>query len=152
VSREPELRLRPAVPADRDFARRIYVTTTLPYVGRLPGWTDDYVAARFEKRFVVETTRMCEVDGVTVGWLRLSETDDAIVLEQIYVDPTRQRQGIGSRLMRLLDDEWRGTRKPIRLAVLKTNPARHLYERFGFEAVEETGVAYRMRRKAPARP
>lgn len=142
-----ELRLRPATAADRDFARPIYIATTKLLVRDRPEWTESYIAARFERRFIVETTRMAEIDGVTVGWLRLSETDDSIVLEQIYLGPARQNQGIGSRLLAMLDDEWRAAGKPVRLAVLKTNPAKRLYERFGFRVIEEKELAWLMARE-----
>jgi ribosomal protein S18 acetylase RimI-like enzyme len=140
-----ELHLRPATQADRDFARPIYVAATKAYAGHLSEWTDDYIAARFERRFIVEATRMAELDGVTVGWLRVSAPGDEIMLEQIYVDPMHQGQGIGSRLVQGLIEDWPG--RPIRLAVLKTNPARRLYERFGFRIVAENDTAYLMRRE-----
>jgi ribosomal protein S18 acetylase RimI-like enzyme len=140
-----ELRLRPATAADRDFARPIYIAATKAYTGHLPEWTDDHMAARFERRFIVEATRMAELDGLTVGWLRVTDTGAEIMLEQIYVDPAHQGRGIGSRLIRGLIQEWPG--RPIRLAVLKTNPARRLYERLGFRILEEKETAYLMRRE-----
>lgn len=141
-----DLRLRPATEADRDFARPIYIAATKAYVGHLPEWTDDYIAARFERRFIVEATRMAELEGLTIGWLRITDTGHEIMLEQIYFDPAHQGRGIGSRLIQGLIQEWPG--RPIRLAVLKTNPARRLYERLGFRIVEDKGTAYLMRREA----
>jgi hypothetical protein len=49
-------------------------------------------------------------------------------------------------VLRGLLDSWIPTGKPLALTVLKNNPARRLYERFGFSVVGEAGVKFEMRR------
>jgi GNAT superfamily N-acetyltransferase len=132
------LSFRPAVSADKVFARRIYIDTTRPHVSHLPDWTDEYLNARFERRFIVTATRMILRDGVTVGWVRLSDSEGGIVLEQLYLDPAYHRQGIGTAIMGILVREWQSEGKPVSLRTLRRNPARHLYERFGFRIVDES--------------
>lgn len=133
-----DLSLRPATEADRDFARRVYIATTRPCVDHLPDWTEPYIAARFERRFIVATTRMIERDGITVGWVRLSESAAGIVLEQLYIDPACHKQGIGTAMLTMLVSEWQRDGQPVSLRTLRRNPARHLYERFGFRIVDES--------------
>jgi ribosomal protein S18 acetylase RimI-like enzyme len=140
------LLLRAALEADCELARRIYLETTRPYVRHLADWTDDFIVTRFAQRFDVATTRMIELDGETIGWVRLSETDSEIVLEQIYLAPDRQGRGLGSILLRQLTEEWGPSGKPVALRVLKKNPARRLYERFGFRVTSENEIQYVMRR------
>lgn len=89
---------------------------------------------------------MAEIDGVTVGWLRVTDAGDHVMIEQIYIEPVHQGRGIGSALLRRLVEEWRGSGKALRLAVLKTNPARRLYDRFGFHVEAEKETAWVMRR------
>jgi ribosomal protein S18 acetylase RimI-like enzyme len=144
------LLLRAAVAADCELARRIYLETTRPYVRHLGDWTDDFIVARFDQRFEVATTRMIELDGETIGWVRVSETGDEIVLEQIYLAPDRQGRGLGSILLRQLAEEWRTSGKPVALRVLKENPARRLYERFGFRVTGENEIQYLMWRAVAA--
>jgi ribosomal protein S18 acetylase RimI-like enzyme len=144
------LQLRAAQAADREWARRIYLETTKPYVGHLPEWTDTFITARFDTRFDIPTTRMAEIDGETIGWVRLSETGGEIVLEQIYLAPSRQGKGLGSALLRQLIAEWGLRGVSVSLRVLKKNPARRLYERFGFRVTGETDIQYVMRREAPS--
>jgi GNAT superfamily N-acetyltransferase len=86
------------------------------------------------------------IDGKDVGWLQVSETQTEIRLQQFFISPDRQRTGIGTDVLRSLLAKWRATGKPIALTVLKNNPARRLYERFGFSLVGEMGVKYEMRR------
>jgi GNAT superfamily N-acetyltransferase len=129
---------RQATESDKDFARRIYVATTKLYVDHLPDWTDEYIRARFERRFIVASTRMILRDGVTVGWVRQSESATEIVLEQIYVDPACHRQGIGAAVLSALMLDWTSSGKAIALRTLRRNPARRLYERFGFRVVDDS--------------
>lgn len=131
------LTFREATEADKAIARPIYIATTRPYVEHLPEWTDEYLALRFERRFVVAATRMILRDGVTIGWVRLSDSDGGIVLEQLYLDPACHGQGIGTAIMTILMREWQGEGRPVSLRTLRRNPARRLYERFGFRVVDE---------------
>jgi ribosomal protein S18 acetylase RimI-like enzyme len=61
------------------------------------------------------------------------------VLSQIQLLPSCQGQGIGERVIAALLDQARREQLPVRLSVLKGNPARRLYERLGFQMVSETG-------------
>jgi ribosomal protein S18 acetylase RimI-like enzyme len=73
-------------------------------------------------------------------------TEDEVFLKQLYISPTHQRRGIGSRVMRLLLEERRGTAKSMALFVLKNNPAFRFYQRHGFEVIRETHTTLVMRR------
>ena len=75
---------------------------------------------------------VAEVDGFVVGVLAL----DGGWVTQLYVDPTRQRQGLGSSLL-----ERAKTQSPdgLDLWTFETNVGSHrLYERNGFVLVEST--------------
>jgi ribosomal protein S18 acetylase RimI-like enzyme len=140
------MRLRAARDADRDWASRVYLATTKPYVDHLPEWTDAFILGRFIDRFDVAASRVIEIDRAAAGWLRLSENDGEIVLEQVYLAPEHHGRGIGTALLRGLVADWQAQGKPVLLRVLKRNPARRLYERFGFRRVGETDIQYLMRR------
>jgi ribosomal protein S18 acetylase RimI-like enzyme len=65
--------------------------------------------------------------GQVIGWLQTAVTDDVLFLTQLFVDTSFRRQGIGSRLMRILIEEAARENKAVTLGVVKTNPARRLY-------------------------
>ena len=69
-------------------------------------------------------------------------------LPAIAISPEMQGQGLGAGLLRDLFATAAGHGLPIRLQVLRFNPARHLYERLGFAVVGETPTHYLM--SAPA--
>jgi hypothetical protein len=63
----------------------------------------------------------------------------------MFLQPA-QRQGIGSRL--LADERGRQTNKPVRLGVVKINPAVRLYQRFGFVITSEDDFKFIMERRS----
>jgi len=63
---------------------------------------------------------------------------------QLYIAKEFQRRGFGTRLLKRLLEEARGSNLPIRLRVLAVNPAKALYERLGFVVVERTPERYSM--------
>jgi ribosomal protein S18 acetylase RimI-like enzyme len=80
-----------------------------------------------------------------IGWLQTAPADDAIFLAQLFVDAGSQRRGIGTRLVRILIEEAARENKAVTLGVVKTNPARRLYERLGFSVTHEDQYKFYMR-------
>ena len=77
------------------------------------------------------TVLVAEGDGTVLGFAAYAE--DA--LAWLYVDPAHYGQGIGSALVRQVLAE--NTARPMSIEVLCGNePARRLYEKFGFRTVK----------------
>ncbi|HTZ27831.1 MAG TPA: GNAT family N-acetyltransferase [Streptosporangiaceae bacterium] len=75
----------------------------VPRIGRMPApMTADYTAA-------VESGEawVAELDGAIVGLLVLVVCPGYLLIENIAVQPSAQRRGIGSRLLMLAEDEAR---------------------------------------------
>jgi ribosomal protein S18 acetylase RimI-like enzyme len=108
-------------------------------------WDEQKQVASFAKQWKLENVRIICVDGQAVGWLQAVEAPSEIVLQQFFVAPNRQRMGIGTEVLRGLLAGWKPTGKPALLSVLKNNPVRRLYERFGFSVVSEEGVKFQMK-------
>jgi ribosomal protein S18 acetylase RimI-like enzyme len=102
--------------------------------------------ANFANRWPVEHVRIVMMHGEIIGWLQTASTDDALFLAQLFVDGRFQRQGIGTRLMQILIEEAAREDKAVTLGVVKTNPARRLYERLGFSVTHEDEWKFYMRR------
>lgn len=79
--------------------------------------------------------------------LEREEVEDCLLMDGIAVRDDTRGQGIGTRLLRAIEEHARSLGKQsIRLDVIDTNPgARRLYERFGFRAGETNGIGpYRL--------
>src|ERR1700730_8536120 len=126
-----ELTLRPAQLADFAFCQRTYLEPMRPTIEKL-GLDEASHLANFARQWQVEQVRIVMMHGQVIGWLQTAATDDALFLAQLFVDTSFQRQGIGSRLIRMLIEAAARENKAVTLGVVKTNPARRLYERLGF--------------------
>jgi ribosomal protein S18 acetylase RimI-like enzyme len=119
-------------------------------LGRLDAatWTNDVSPAPappmstgfFTERTLPDDVLVAEVDGVVVGYAKLSQPialpshDHVLELNGLAVDPHQWRNGVGRRLVEAVAREAgnRGARK-LNLRVLSTNTsAGQLYEACGF--------------------
>jgi ribosomal protein S18 acetylase RimI-like enzyme len=111
------------------------------------GWVDEEQEVQFASLWKPKDTRIITLNGAEIGWVEFRQTGNEVFLKQLYISPAHQRRGIGSRVMRLLLEERRGTAKSMALFVLKNNPAFIFYQRHGFEVVRETHTTLVMRRE-----
>ena len=64
---------------------------------------------------------------------------DCVFLNQIYVLPEHQGQGIGGKCMRNVFERATKSNLPVKLKVLRVNPrAAAFYERLGFTITDDT--------------
>lgn len=73
-------------------------------------------------------------DGIVKGMIYAFFNESEIELNEFYVDPFFQREGIGSYILNSLIAKAKELAKPIELWVLEENAyARAYYEKFGFK-------------------
>jgi ribosomal protein S18 acetylase RimI-like enzyme len=128
------------------FALSLYIEAIRPLASAWIDWDEADQKAQFASLWRPNDTRIVVLDGEDIGWVEFRATEDEVFLKQLYISPTHQRRGIGSRVMRLLLEERRGTAKSMALFVLKNNPAFRFYQRHGFEVIRETHTTLVMRR------
>ena len=128
--------LRPAVDADFEACRRTYFAETAWINERLQLKREDQEATF---RNLWKPTQVCviQADGVDVGWLQTVVSKDEEFLGQIFVDARFQNRGIGTEVLRRIIEEASRRALSVRLAVVKFNPSRRLYERLGFRVTHE---------------
>jgi ribosomal protein S18 acetylase RimI-like enzyme len=146
-----ELTLRPAELADFAFCQRTYFEPMLATIEKL-GLDEERHRVNFANQWRVKEVRIVMMEGEVIGWLQTAATDDALFLAQLFVDTRFQRRGIGSRLMRILIEEAARENRAVTLGVVKTNPARRLYERLGFRVTHEDQYKFYMRRQPDRTP
>jgi len=134
------------------FALELYLSAMRPLTEQLMPWDEQKQRDSFAAQWKVDEVQIVAVDGVDAGWLQVSETAAEIRLLQLFIAPSRQGEGIGTEVLRGLIAARRAAGKLMALAVLKNNPARRLYERFGFAVTGEAGVKFEMRRPVQLPP
>ena len=137
---------RPALPEDFDYCERLYFAE-MERINRELKLDRDLQVASFRRQWQVTQVRIITLDGADIGWLQSTTRDGALFLGQLFVEASRQRRGIGTEVMnRLIGDAMR-TRQAMTLGVVKSNPAKRLYERLGFHVTHEDDRKFYMRRK-----
>lgn len=149
-----EITFRPIQDDDREFLARLYASTREEELSVTP-WSDEEKAAFLRQQFEAQHTFYMEqfteaelsivlLDGEPAGRLYIDRREDEIRLIDIALMPEHRGQGIGGRLMEDLLDEGREAGLPVRIHVERFNPALRLYQRLGFEQVEDQGPYYLM--------
>jgi GNAT superfamily N-acetyltransferase len=103
-------------------------------------------AASFLQNWDLAEVRIIAAGTSDVGWLQSSMRADGLFVAQLFVDDPFQGQGIGTEVMNRLIGEAAPLNQPVRLAVVKTNPALRLYERLGFHITHEDDRKFYMTR------
>lgn len=137
---------RPARPGDHEFLRLLYATTRDDL--DVLDWDADVRAAfcaqqwwaqhtHYTRHFPDATHDIVVVDGEDVGRVWVDRRVDEIRLLDIAILPAHRGRGIGTQILRRLQDEASSTGQALRHSVEAGNAdARRWYEGIGFEIVE----------------
>ena len=145
---------RPMTDEDLPFVAELFASTRAEEVAAT-GWPPEMQRAFLEQQHRAQHQHYRQVnpdgewliverDGAAVGRLYLNESDDELHLMDISLLPEARGGGLGGAIMADLMADAAARARPIGLYVEKFNPARRLYVRLGFEAVEDSGVHDRM--------
>lgn len=138
--------LRPATTADCDWLWSVKRAGMKGYVEQTWGqWNEAEQRARFTANFAAQELQIIVMAGRDAGYTAIKRSPEEIQLFNIMIAPEFQNRGLGTEVLHALLAEARQKKLPLRLQVLKVNPARRLYERIGFALVGETPTHYQMR-------
>lgn len=136
---------RQATEADKEFLYQLHVAAMGEYVAATWGWHEDWQREYFNRKWDPQTQQIIQVRGQDAGVLVLHWEPQRILLELIELLPIFQGHGVGTAVIRNLQQEARLQKLPIILTVLKANqPAHRLYTRLGFRVTEEREERYVM--------
>jgi len=152
--------LRPITAEDDSFLARLFASTRAEELA-ITGWNDEQKAAfcrmqfdaqsaHYRKHYADASFDIIERDGVAAGRLLVWRSGKEILIVDIALLPEHRGMGIGTKLLRALQDEAKAAGKPLTIHVERYNPARRLYERLGFKVVEEQEVYLLMEWRAEA--
>lgn len=143
-----EISLRRAEPRDSDFAFQVLERTMRAYAERTWGtWSETQARDRTSADAVSGRSQIIQLGSDPVGLLCVDRLSTHLQLDQLYLLPECQRKGIGAKVLQLVLSESHALRLPVRLRVLRVNPAKRFYERHGFIVTSETPERLFMERK-----
>lgn len=142
--------LRAAGPRDEGFLRELFAADRSGDFAAL-GWDAERLRILLEQQYVAQLRQyratypeherlVVEQAGRPVGRIDVHRGRSEIRVMEISLMPEFRSRGLGTRLLRQLQDEAARTDRPLRLQVARGNPALRLYRRLGFITVEESEV------------
>lgn len=150
--------LRPESAEDRDFCFTLYASTRWEELAPA-GWPDEQKMAFLAQQFGAQTFHydkhytwaargIVTVDGTPAGRLYLLQMPGDLRIVDIAMLPAWRGRGIGTALLEAVFVQARETGSKVSIHVEQANPAKRLYERLGFVAVDASGVYHLMERPA----
>jgi GNAT superfamily N-acetyltransferase len=142
--------LRPITPEDDSFLAGVYASTRAEELA-VTGWSDENKAVFCRRQFDAQSAhyavtypgasfQVIERDGTPIGRLYVARWEREIRIIDISLLPEHRGAGIGTKLLHGLREEARSADKSLTIHVERFNPALRLYERLGFEQIEDKGV------------
>ena len=146
--------VRPVTADDEEILLEIYQSSRGDDLRGL-GWAEDriseflgmqYEAQQkfYESEYKRATDEIILWEGKPAGRLIVERREHEIRCVDVALLPEHRNSGIGSFLIRKLQDEARREKKPLRLQVIRFNRAVNLFERVGFVRTSETGTHFQM--------
>lgn len=157
--RGAEVTLRPVRTDDRGFLLGLYGAIREQELSQVH-WPEGAREAFVEMQFDAQDTEyrrhnphgsfdVIEVDSVPAGRLYVDRRLNDIRIIDISLFPDFRGLGVGTRLIRRLQDEAADSGRTVSIHVEIHNRAAELYDRLGFVVVAEQGVYRRMEWSAP---
>jgi ribosomal protein S18 acetylase RimI-like enzyme len=142
--------LRAITPGDTPFLARVYASSRAEELA-ITGWSEEQKTDFCRRQFDAQSAyygvnypeasfQIIERDGWPLGRLYVARWENEIRIVDITLLPEARGAGIGSKLLRKLQDEARASRKSVTIHVERLNRALALYQRLGFEQIEDKGV------------
>ena len=148
------INLRPVTEDDEEILLEIYQSSRGDDLRGL-GWAEDriseflgmqYEAQQrfFESEYKQAADEIILWEGKAAGRLVVERREHEIRCIDMALLPEHRNKGIGTFLIRKLQDEARHEGKPLRLQIIRFNRAVNLFERSGFVHTSETGTHFQM--------
>ncbi|MDQ1729185.1 MAG: hypothetical protein QOD33_1310 [Pyrinomonadaceae bacterium] len=147
---DPALTLRPVVPADEAFLLDVYTSTRAAEMVLVP-WTVEqqqaFIAMQFasqqeqyRRKYPAASHHIILDRDRLVGTLYVARMELEIRIVDLTLLPAERNRGIGTFLLKRLQEEAACAGKLLKIFVEDFNPSLRLFERLGFASVEQEGI------------
>jgi ribosomal protein S18 acetylase RimI-like enzyme len=144
------LTLRPITPEDDSFLARVYASSRAEELA-ITDWSEtqkadfcrrqfDAQSAYYAANYPEASFQIIERDGWPIGRLYVARWEKEIRIVDVTLLPEARGSGIGTKLLHDLQEEARAIGKSLTIHVERFNRALGLYQRHGFQQVEDKGV------------
>jgi len=139
-----KIKLRESTNADGKFVNTLTRNVMKEYVEATWSSTKDREYYYSINSFKQPKTKIIQYSGKDIGRITTSYLADRVVIDDIHILDSYQGQGIGRSIITQIIEAADKKGMPVQLILLKTNPAKMLYDALGFYLVKEDMYRYYM--------
>ena len=114
------------------------------YIDQTWGWDDVFQQHGFLENFSPNNFDILLLRDQRIGGLSLLHMKDFLQLELLLIDAPWRNSGLGSTIMQPLMKQATAQSIPIRLRVLRCNPAYNFYQKLNFRTESQDSERYQM--------
>ena len=143
----PDITFRQAVVTDAPLFYSVIDQTMREFIVATWGaWNEERVVRESLQDSSSLNAKVIQRNGQDIGVLLVEEELSHFQVQQVYLLPPFQRQGVGTQLVSSLVKNAVAVGKPVRLRVLKVNSAKQFYEKLSFVVTGEDNEFFQMER------
>jgi len=150
--------LRRATDADLAFLQSVYASTRMEEL-EVTGWSNEQKNefclsqfraqdAHYRVHFPAAEYHVVQSEGHDVGRLSVDHRMDELHLIDLAILPDFRGKGIGTTLLKDFQRQAAAANIPLTIYVERYNPALRLYQRLGFQQVQDEGIYLLMKWEA----
>lgn len=121
---------------DNEWMFDLFKRLLKQYIEATWSWDEALQQESFNTSLPIKQFQILSERGKRIGGYHLSEKSDHLMLDMILVEPQQQRMGWGRMMLTHMQQQARESNKPIRLNVLRNNPAVEFHRNAGFEEID----------------
>ena len=157
MASEVQITFRKAQPGDENFLRLVYASTRAAELALVPHWSEDQKSSFVSQQFEAQDTHyklvypdaeylIINIDSGAAGRLYVHYAPKDIRIIDIALLDDFRGQGYGSRILKGILQGAQASGRTVSIHVEKVNPALSLYQKLGFQIIEDThGLYYLMK-------
>ena len=149
---------RPVTDGDEEFLLEVYQSSRGNDLREL-GWDEDRISEflgmqheaqkqLYQSDYPEASDEIILLAGLPAGRLIVDRRNHEIKCVDMALLPAHRGAGVGTCLIRKLQDEAKRMNQPLRLQVIRFSRAVNLFERLGFVRTSETGTHFQMEWRA----
>lgn len=123
---------RIGISKDEEWIFDLFKRTMQHYIEPIWGWDELLQKESFKTSLSINRFQILMLNGIPIGAYHISKKSDHLVLDMILVEPEFQGHSWGKYLLNKIKAEAQRLNLPVRLSVLKSNPAVNFHLKQGF--------------------
>lgn len=131
--------------SDEDWLYKLYCSAMREYVEQTWGWDDEFQRNGFQTNLHPTNFQIIDVNDDDVGAYIIIEEDDHYWLEMLLISGRMQGKWLGTAIINKIQAEAEESGKPLKLSVLKVNPAKGFYSHLGFYVYAQDESSLKMK-------